>query len=315
VPATSEAASALDRSLALDRDYVPAKWLHLAMADSSIEEDSSLTAVRAVAMASQWRGRRVDQGTRAVELLGSMATTQAERIDAVLAEHSLALNRGRVSEALAATTRLSQLRPDSHAFLRLRVLDALYGGGDTAAAAAAVRDLEQPTDSVFDDFPLAQRRRSADGCVVSQWRLAHHDTTGVRGTIELLRRAVLRREPALVSALPAACAELLDASFAVVANQPDALSRVEHLDSLMLTPAVAGDAAGYSHLLVASLYARLGHPHRALAALRQRDEMIGWPAYLSATWREEWRLADLVGDARSASKARRNYSLWRGTAD
>jgi hypothetical protein len=260
-------------------------------------------------MADLWRlhpqdpGDTADPPARAVALLDSFAATPDERIDAVLAAHSLALERGRVADALAATRRLQALRPDSHAYLRLEVLDALYGGGDTTAGAAAARELAQRVDTVFSHFPLERRRRAADGCVIGQWRLAHHDTTALRSIILYLERSEVRRQPPPASALPGACAELLDAALAVETNRRDALSRVEHVDSLMLTPAVAGNAAEYSPLLVARLYERLGQPRRALAAIRKRDEMLGWPAYLATTWQEEDRLAHMVGDAKTAKTA------------
>jgi hypothetical protein len=86
---------------------------------------------------------------------------------------------------------------------------------------------------------------------------------------------------------------------------------VLRVDSLMLTTAVAGNAASYAHILLARLYERLGHPRRALAAIRKHDYMMGWPTYLATTWREEWRLAMSAGDVRGAALARQRYTALR----
>jgi DNA-binding SARP family transcriptional activator/tetratricopeptide (TPR) repeat protein len=311
--------TALNRAVALDRNYRPALQLlgavpnrDSATTDSAGDfDDGDLTSARTIAMSGLWNATRLQDAARAIQVLESRATTTAELIDAKLAEHSLALNEGRVEDAFAATKRLHQLRPDSHAHLRLRVLDALYGDGDSTAAVIAARDLARPIDSMFSGFPLARARREADGCVLGQWRMAHGDTSGVRDMIATLRAQLGRREAPPVSALPGACAELLDASLAVATRRPDALARVLRVDSLMLTAAVAGNASGYAHILMSRLYEQLGHPRRALAAIRKHDYMIGWSAYLATTWREEGRLAAAVGDARGAAVAQRHLVALR----
>ncbi len=320
-PTVSERAlTALNKAVALDRDYGPALQLlsavpasagSPAIAQSADFAEGDVTAARAVAMSNLWNAARLDDAARAIAYLASQATTTAELIDVRLAEHSLALNEGRAEEAFAATRRLHLLRPDSHAHLRLRVLDALYGGADATGAATAARELGQPTDSMFRAFPLAHAREAADGCVLGQWRMAHGDTAGVRDIINLLRSRRPRHAPPPVSALPGACAELLDASLAVATHRRDALARVLRVDSLMLTTAVAGNAASYAHILMSRLYERLGHPRRALTAIRKHDYMMGWPAYLATTWREESRLATSVGDVQGAALAQQHYVALR----
>ena len=47
--------------------------------------------------------------------------------------------------------------------------------------------------------------------------------------------------------------------------------------------------------------AALGHPRRALSALRRRTYMSGWPAYLATAWKDESRLARIVGDVQRAA--------------
>jgi hypothetical protein len=97
--------------------------------------------LRALAMMSQAERMTLDDGARALALLAERPATLAERVDRTLAEHSLALARGQREQAVDATTRLRRLQPGSHAWLRLRVLDGLYGDGDEAVASAAATSL------------------------------------------------------------------------------------------------------------------------------------------------------------------------------
>jgi len=310
---------ALGRAVAIDPTYLPARRL---LSEASIRRgdstaphepsDDGLTQARAVAMADLWNAHSLAAAADAIAILRTSAATNAEAVDAVLAEHSLALNEGRPTDAFASTRRLHELRPDSHAYLRLRVLDALYGDGDSVAAVAAAADLQHTIDAAFDGFPLERRRRVADGCVVGQWRLAHGDTAGVRRIMDLLDSYGTRRDPPPVNTPPEACGKLLEVALAVATSRSDALARLDHVDSLMFTSAVAGNAAGYAHLLIARLYRELGHPDRALAAIRKRDYMVGWAAYLATTWQEERRLADAVGDRHAAAVAQMMYTAFRG---
>ncbi len=313
--------TAVRRALAIDTADVAAGRLLAAiearaggfiMLDAAEPDVSALTAARATAMAALWTGQRRDEGREAINRLAEAAVNSSEAVDAVLAEYALTSIEGRTADAFASTKRLHALRPDSHAYLRLRVLDGLYGNGDPAIAAAAAAELVRTFKLPVDGFPLEARRRVADGCIVAQWKLAHGDTSGVNRVIELLRSRTVRRDLPPVSASPQACAELLDAALAVSVKRSDALARVQHLDSLALTAAVAGNAASYSHILIARLFSQLGHPRRALSAIRKRSYMLGWPTYLVTTWQEERRLAEAVGDDRLAADARRALIALRG---
>jgi hypothetical protein len=82
--------------------------------------------LRSIAMASQFDGIGSAEGAQALAALATRATRKAERVDLVLAQHSLAVQQGRPRAAFVTTTRLGTLEAGSHAHLRLRVLDALY---------------------------------------------------------------------------------------------------------------------------------------------------------------------------------------------
>ncbi|MGH7616322.1 MAG: hypothetical protein ACREPM_03765 [Gemmatimonadaceae bacterium] len=260
---------------------------------------------RAIAMASQFDAVGLDDGARAIALLAARATTTKERVEMTLAAHSMALITNHPAEALALTVRLEQLRPDSHGYLRLRVIDALYGNGDPVAARDAARELSAPLDSSFRGFSLLRVRAEADVCIVGQWKLAHRDTTNFQAMLRVLRSADLRRDEQLISAAPDVCADLLEASLAVATKRREARQLVDRLDELVLTTAVAGNASMYANIAIARMYTALGEPDRALTALRRRTYMAGWPAYLATVWREEARLARVTGDQRRATQSTR----------
>ena len=274
------------------------------------------STLRAMAMASQFDGLGVADGAHAIEILGAGTTRRADQVDVLLARHSMAVQQGRPKAALDITTRLAALRLGSHTHLRLRVLDALYAEGDSAAAAGAAREMGRLTSGGLAAGAFTFDTRLADLCVLSQWRISRGDTTGMAVAIDALRRAgaTIRHLPP-VSAAPGACAELLNGSLVVLTRPGDALTRIERLDSLALTSQTAGDAITYAPILIARLYERLGHPGRALQAIRKRSYMSGWPRYLAAAWREEGRLAQIVGDNVGAREAYERYLAFRSAPE
>lgn len=277
-------------------------------------------SLRAMAMAAQHDGVGLADGARALRILAARAALAGEQLDALLAEHSLALNQGRPVLALDVTERLQDAQPGSRAHLRLRVLDALYAEGDAAAAEAAAREL---AGHVADDADTPGERalQRADACVLAQWRVAPWGpaaTAGGRGELALARRdvALLRDgEPTRVSvpvgAAPRACAELVEAMLAVATGARDARARVDRLDARMLTGPALGDASAWATLAVARLYERLGDPRRALNAVRQRPYLKGWPRYQATALRTQARLAAALGDPAAAAAAWRPYLALR----
>jgi len=131
----------------------------------------------------------------------------------------------------------------------------------------------------------------ADACVLAQWRLDRGDTTQVRATIARLRGWRRRLTSTAVAATPVACAELLEASHAVVVQQADARARVVRLDSLAFTVQSAGDASAYAPIVVARLFERLGDRQSARQALRKAQQIVDWPRYAAAAARYERALA------------------------
>jgi tetratricopeptide (TPR) repeat protein len=274
------------------------------------------TNLRAIAQAAQFDGAALTDARRAVGLLRDRAVRSPDRQDAVEAAHALALNEGRVDDAARAVDELAELRPGGRAHLRLRVLDALYGGADRTAGEAAARELGRLVETGPGTVPtLLRAEREADACVVGQWRLAADDTAGVARLVAALEAA--RPAPAPdrpVVTPPGVCAGLLDAALAVTLRRRDAAARVAHLDSLALTAGAAGDAIAYAPILVARLHERLGDARGALAAVRRRAYMVGWPRYQAAALRDEGRYAALAGEVDAARAAYLRFLALRAGA-
>jgi TolB-like protein len=265
--------------------------------------------LRAIALASQFEGARLVDGARALRALISRAANSEQAQDLLLAEHSLAFNQGRLAAALEATRKLQRVSPATRAHLRLRVLDAVFGEGDRAAAAQAAAELERTL------LNPTLTSTGSDACALAHWNLARGDTTRARINLQRLR-ATTAYEPLAVSVPPAICAEIIQAALAVASNSSSALALVDRADSLLLSVASVGDAATHAHITLARLYHLLDQPEPALAALRRRPFMTAaWPRYLATAWREEGELAQQIGDVEGALNAYRRYLALRSAPD
>ncbi len=271
--------------------------------------------LRAIAMTAQFDGVALSDAERAIEILGTRPAATATRVAVFLAAHSLALNMGHLREARSATASLQALQPGARAHLRLGVLDALYGDGDSVVARDASRRLGELTGSGLAATGGTAAAWLADRCVLAQWRLSHADTAGVVQTIRDLRSPSTPAEPPPIAATPAACAELLDTWLAVDVRQGNAAARVARLDSLAFSAHSAGDAINYAPLLIARLHERVGDQPGALRAIRRRAYLTGWPRYLSMTLRVEGDLAAQAGDTAGARAAYERYLILRGDPD
>jgi len=337
VNARQRATAALQRAIAIDSTYGAARRLLTGLvprdsagtmplqsgtagflADSATlaEIRSSLPGrdsgqLRAVAMASQVDAASLDDGGRALELLGRRGLSRADRLDLTLAEHSLALNRGQWARAIDIATRMRRLQPGSRQWLRLRVLDGLYGDARPVSAAADARSLDEAVNRATRDIASTTEGMLSDACVLAQWHVSHGDTSQVALTIARLRAWQQPWAGAMVSASPLACADLLDAALAIALHHRDAEVRLAHLDSLVFTPQSAGDAHAYAPIIVARLHEQLGDVQGAIRALERGRPTSGWPRYLAAMSRYEGQLAERVGDTTLAQTAYRRFLAFR----
>lgn len=268
-------------------------------------------SLRAMAMSSIQDAVGLDDGERAAKITLKRADRDGSWVDALMEQHSFALNEGQPARALDITAQLETHLPGTRAHLRLRVLDALYAEGDTMAAASAADSLGVFADASPSNDPALRALQIADICVVEQWRLGHGVTSSARRAINLFRTTPLPRQATPISTNQRACAAILDALLANATKSRDAASRVAALDSLMLSGPAVSDASSYANIIVGRIYARLGNQRAALIAYRRRSYMTSWLRYLATTRREEAEIAASLGERDIARNSFQRYLALR----
>lgn len=253
-------------------------------------------SLRAMAMSSLHDAVGLDDGERAARITLRRADQDASWFDALMEQHSFALNEGQPRRALDITSEIETHLPGTRAHLRLRVLDALYAEGDSMAAASAADTLATFADGPLATDPSLRELQLSDMCVLEQWRLSRGVTASSHRAIELLKNAPQPRQAIPVSTNQRACALILGAIRADVMKSRDASARVAALDSLMLSGPGASDASSYANIVVGRIYQHLGNPRAALVAYRRRSYMTSWLRYLATTRREEAEVAQAIGE-------------------
>jgi serine/threonine-protein kinase len=277
----------------------------------------TLTPISAHTMAymSQLDAVDLDRAQRVADAAVENAHAQGDKYAALVSAHDLALNRGRPSAAVVANTRSRDVGVTSaRVYLRERVRDALYWDGDSAAAAAAVRELER---TAFGPAPAKQNDRYGqlvDLCNVELWRAAHGDARTVASSVTRLRRVSASSDDAAITTFAHSCATLLDAVSASSNGRSDAPVAVAKLDSMLRT-GPGGFVQDAGNLILARLKERRGDVRGALAAVRRRETFLTRPLYLSTFLREEGRLAALAGENDAAIEAYRHYLTLRAAPE
>jgi hypothetical protein len=195
------------------------------------------------------------------------------------------------------------------------VLDALFGGGDSLQGRRAARDLERQLGT-----ELAAGDRDAVGA-----RYAAGQYGLYLGTVDVIRRAVtdLRQartapDSAWQTEAPHGYALLLEAQLAAHEHTREAASLLTQVDSLLANPPgppfdwPRPDLFSYGNLVAARLHEEAGDLAGALAALRRRFTGIAVYPHYVRYFREEGRLATLLGDTAGAIRAYRHYLSLRG---
>jgi DNA-binding SARP family transcriptional activator len=268
-------------------------------------------SLRAMAMSSIHDAVGLEDGERAAKITLRRADRDGSWFDALMEQHSFALNEGQPSRALEITSELDTHLPGTRAHLRLRVLDALYAEGDTIAAARAADSLSAFADAPLSSDPALRELQLSDVCVLEQWRLSKSMTSSTKRAIAQLRTAPLPRQAIPISTNQRACAAILDAMLADVTRSHDAAARVAALDSLMLSGPAVSDASSYANIIVGRIYTRLGNPRAALVAYRRRSYMTSWLRYLATTRREEAEAALVLGEKDIARNSFQRYLALR----
>jgi serine/threonine-protein kinase len=276
----------------------------------------TLTPISAHTMAymSQLDAVDLDRAQRIADAAVEHAQARGDKYAALVSAHDLALNRGRPSAAVVASTRSREVAMTSaRVYLRERVRDALYWDGDSAAATGAVRELER---TAFGPAPSTSGDRYGqlvDLCNVELWRAGHRDARTVASSVARLRR-VSAPEDAGITAFAHSCATLLDAVAATRSARSDAPVAVAKLDSMLRT-GPGGFVQDAGNLILARLKERRGDVRGALAAVRRRETFLTRPLYLSTFLREEGRLAALAGENDAAIEAYRHYLTLRAAPE
>jgi DNA-binding SARP family transcriptional activator len=268
-------------------------------------------SLRWIILSSLYSGAHVADADSALGALRNRAARASDRADALLAGHALALNSGRLDEALELSEALDEDPRRGALARRLPVLAALYGSGEIRAGLDAAARLARAVDLLRQPSiaaPLAPNA-IADACVLGQWRA--WDPLADGDHLEA------QPQPVTAKALPhndrqsVVCAALIDAIVAVRSGSGDAGARVAHYDSLLRAAPAAEEVHDYGALALARLHALLGDNKSALAAVRRRPYMRQWPHYLSAYLFDEARLAVATGDSAGAVAAYRHYLALR----
>ena len=298
------------------------RWrMAVALGDSASLADitrrrDTLTPISAHTMAymSQIDAVDLDRAQRIADAAVQSARMQGDKYVALVNAHDLALNRGRPSAAVVANARSRDVAATSaRVYLRERVRDALYWDGDSAAAAAAVRELERTAFGPVPEKPGDRSGQIIDLCNVELWRAGHENVRTLDASIARLRHAAASSET-MLAGFATSCATLLDAVAATHAGRPDAPTTVARLDSLLRT-GPGGFVQDAGNLILARLKERRGDVRGALAAVRRRETFLTRPLYLSTFLREEGRLAALAGENDAAIDAYRHYLTLRAAPE
>jgi tetratricopeptide (TPR) repeat protein len=311
-----------------------------------LHDDRALTALRAqyrqMALPSLWRlmnyavldGNHLEDADSAAVAIRAKAGRSSDWQRSKTYLHAFEINRGRPSAALADTARSDESEYGPHTALYQRVLDALYGDGDSVNGGQAARELARAAGRPALRGSDARAVEQMDLCVTTLWRLSHGELGGAGPAIERLRgRAPGDSHETLTS--NTVCAALLEAKLAAASGAAGAGAALDRLDSLIrsgpggsrngppvaftLSPAYVRSTVGISpcgfedfvNLEVARLRERQGDRRAALAAVRRRPYAYHLTDYLAPHLREEGRLAALTGDRPGAVRAYRHYLALR----
>jgi tRNA A-37 threonylcarbamoyl transferase component Bud32 len=275
-------------------------------------------SLRRILAAAQLDGIATPDADSAASAWVRSSHSPVERWFALLRYHDLALNRGATTAAFALTDSLRAVWPRSHAYLRVRVADALYDVGDTAAANGAVARLTPAISAELSDDNTKRAEQYADICTVEQWRLEHGVTRSASRSITVLLGSSSRRDGPETDAYNRWCAIALQASLASATSRTED-APLRSLDSLLGTgprplEIVYPDffrSFLFGSLLAARLHERRGDDAAALAAVQRRPNIGAGTTFLASSLRAEGRLAMLMGDRGRAIRAYRHYLVLR----
>jgi tetratricopeptide (TPR) repeat protein len=256
-----------------------------------------------------WTGLASEDYLRAANLMiRRWAVTDPHR--AALSRAFLAFNSGRPREAALMLNEIDDWMSSRAG----RISEALYWGGDTAAAVEAAQRLAPSAagTAVRGDAGL---QRLVNLCSVATWRLARGDYWYAEAAIPRLRgvhvAGLSSGDSTVITDHSTLCAALLEATRATALHLPKARSDLEHADAAARS--IVREAGIPANLVIARLAEAQGDLPLALRAVRRGlgGRLLPSARYLSTFLHEEGHLAALAGDTAGAIRAYHQYLALR----
>jgi hypothetical protein len=256
-----------------------------------------------------WTGLASEDYLRAANLMiQKWGVTDPNR--AALSRAMVAFNSGRPREAALVLDEIDHWMSSPAG----RIGEALYWGGDTAAAVEAAQRLAPSAagTAVRDDAGL---QRLVNLCSVATWRLARGDYRYAEAAIPRLRgvhvAGLSSRDSTVITDHSTLCAALLEATRATALHLPEARSDLEHADAAARS--IVLELGIPANLVIARLAEAQGDLPLALRAVRRGigGRLLLSTYYLSTFLREEGHLAALAGDTAGALRAYHHYLALR----
>lgn len=268
-----------------------------------------------VTVAAQLDATGLDDAVKASEQARAVAQDPSRLWNAIQRQRELALNMGQPSIAPNLPVNEAFHLPVAELFT---VVSAIFWDGDSTAAAEAVARRRPEAGKIAQAHGDPESSAFMDNCTTGLWDAAAADWSRVTRAVHALAEARGIR-PMSVAMYITICKAILDAQLAAGLHQPDALTSLTRLDSLMINAYPAGGPylvlAG--NLTASRLFENAGNLPAALAAVRRRTylhDSFG-AAGLSTMLREEGRLAALTGDREEAIRAYQHYLRLRRNAE
>jgi len=269
---------------------------------SSDFDSAPATALRWIIEIAPFEGQGMRDAIAALDARARHSKTIAEKIETALAEHSLALNRGRPAEANRLSPTLASLEPEDYFNLRFPILASLYERGDSATAANAASQLSDAIERSLGNMGSNADDASAARCVLAQWWIRTGATGRAREAVKNLRSASASAASAVDNDF---CATLLEAS--ITPNGAARRAFLDRLDSLIAVGVHMRRMWPYAQIAVARLFAASGAADHALATSRRMGYFGRWPYYLASALLEQGDYALAAGDTAGAICAFNHY--------
>jgi tRNA A-37 threonylcarbamoyl transferase component Bud32/tetratricopeptide (TPR) repeat protein len=301
-----------------DAEPVP-RWFALicfddtTMGSRSLEDDSLLAnPIDPVRLALR-HARGLARAESLLSHLRATSATETERRTLQVLWWTFHVSRGRPRQALAWA--LDPSDPELRAGM---ILDGVFADADMAQAARLVARSTgknpRPTAGTGWQTIVEEYARA-------QYHLALGEGEAAQRVVQAWSGVWAPGDTSQALRLASHLSLLLDAQLAALRRRPDALARLQQLDSVLLTgPAYAefiptkftfGGFEPIANLVAGRLWHERGETARALAAVRRRAEGPQPRTVYVSQVRDEARYAALVGDRESAVRAYRHYLTLR----